>query len=186
MSVTRISGRYAKSLIDLAKEQGSLEAVNQDMILFGEVAKNHEFIAMLKSPIINTDKKQRVFDAIFEGKISVITASFIKILLNKGREIYLADIAKEYMMQYRELTEVSSVRLTTAAPLSAASVAAIKANLEADMALYNNITLQTEVDDSLIGGFVLEFNDKRYDASLAYQLYKLHKEFRNNLYVDQV
>ena len=186
MSVARIAGRYAKSLIDLAQEQGSLEAVNNDMILFSEVAKNNDFAAMLKSPIINADKKQNVFNAIFDGKVSVITSSFIKILLLKGREVFLKDIAKEFIAQYQELNKVSSVRLVTASPLSAATVAAIQAKLEADVALHDNITLETAVDADLIGGFVLEFNDKRYDSSISYQLQRLHKEFRTNLYVDQV
>ncbi len=182
MSVARIAGRYAKSLIDLAKEQGSLEAVNNDMILFSEVAKNRDFASMLKSPVISTDKKANVFSAIFEDKVGIITMSFIKILLNKGRELYLADIAKEFITQYKELKKVSTVKLVTATPLSAAAVQSIQSKLEADAALHNNINLETSVDDSLIGGFVLEFGDKRYDASLSYQLLRLQKGFRDNMY----
>jgi F-type H+-transporting ATPase subunit delta len=48
--------------------------------------------------------------------------------------------------------------------------------------LHNSIELETAVDDDLIGGFVLEFGDKRYDSSLSYQLQRLQKGFRDNAY----
>jgi F-type H+-transporting ATPase subunit delta len=186
MSATRIAGRYAKSLIDLAVERGELETVYADMTMFDEVAKNRDFIMLLRSPIVTADKKETIFNAVFGEKMSVMTMGFIKILLTKGRESYLSDIAKEVITQYKEIKKVSSVRLITATPLSPTNFAAIKARLVADNALHNDVDVLTAVDPDLIGGFVLEFNNNRYDASIASRLNDMRKEFKTNLYVDLV
>jgi F-type H+-transporting ATPase subunit delta len=186
MSATRIAGRYAKSLIDLAQERGQLDAVYNDMTMFAEVAQNRDFALLLKSPIIPADKKESIIKAIFEGKISDLTSAFINILLTKNREMYLADVAKEVVSEYKNINKVSTVKLITATPLDAANLDTIKRRLVADNALHDNVDIQTAVDSDLIGGFVLEFDNKRYDASVASQLAALRKEFSTNLYIDQV
>ena len=186
MSVIRIAGRYAKSLIDLAVERGVLTEVYNDMSLFATVSAHNEFRVVLKSPIFNADKKSSIFDAIFGGKVNELTMAFLKILLTKGREAYLADIAAEVVAQYKKMNQIATVRLTTAQPLTEAAIADIRAKLEADKGLFNTIDLTTAVDEDLIGGFTLDFDSKRYDASIANRLQKLRAEFSTNLYVDMV
>jgi F-type H+-transporting ATPase subunit delta len=186
MSAIRIAGRYAKSLIDLAIERGVLTEVYNDMSLFASVAAHPEFRVVLKSPVINADKKSNIFDAIFGGKVNELTMAFLKILLTKGREAYLADIATEVTVQYKKMHEVASVRLTTAQPLSDSAIAAIRAKLEADAGLFNNIDLTTAVDADLIGGFTLDFDSKRYDASIANKVKELRTQFSTNLYEELI
>ena len=67
MSVSRISSRYAKSLLDLARERNELDTVLKDIESFNEATKNRDFFLLLKSPIVKTDKKLAIFKAIFEG-----------------------------------------------------------------------------------------------------------------------
>ncbi len=69
MSVTRIATRYAKSLMELAMEQGKLTQVSADIISLNEASRNRDLYLMLKSPIINGDKKIAVLEAIFKGKL---------------------------------------------------------------------------------------------------------------------
>ncbi len=45
------------------------------------------------------------------------------------------------------------------------------------------VKLTEEVDEDLIGGFVLEFDDKQFDASIQRQISNLKKEFEVNLYI---
>ena len=69
MSSYRIASRYAKSLIDLATEQGKLDKVVEDMTYFAEVSKLRDVAVLLKSPIIKADKKGKVLKAVFGGKM---------------------------------------------------------------------------------------------------------------------
>src|SRR5882762_5320283 len=110
----RLAGRYAKSLIDLAIEKNQLTAVYNDMLFLQEACKvSKEFVVLLKSPIIKADKKGKVLDAITGGKISVITATFNKLLLQKGREFYLPEIITAFIAQYKENKGIHTVKLTT-------------------------------------------------------------------------
>ena len=72
MQNPRLAHRYAKSLIDLSVEKGQLENVYADMKYLQAVCKSSsEFVNLLRSPIVNADKKQAVLDAVCKGKISV-------------------------------------------------------------------------------------------------------------------
>lgn len=181
--MSRVSARYAKALIDLSVERGQLEKVYEDIQGFIEIAKNREFNNMLISPIVKGDKKQKIFDAIFEGKVEKTTKAFFDIIIKKNREPELSDIANSFVEQYKAIKNISTVTLVTATPASDKMIAAIKAKLEASDEISGNVDLQTAVDADLIGGFVLKFGDKLYDASIANQLKQLKKEFSKNAYI---
>ena len=60
---SRIANRYAKSLIDFAKEQNAVDQLNEDMKSFIQTAEDsHEFVLMLQSPIIKHDKKLKILN----------------------------------------------------------------------------------------------------------------------------
>jgi F-type H+-transporting ATPase subunit delta len=184
MSVIRIATRYAKSLIDLAKEQGDLENVVEDIKYFNEATDNRDFYLMLKSPIVNATKKQQVIDALFKDKFSELTLSFLSIVLNKGREMHLPEIAAEFMEQYRSYKHISKVKLITATSLSAETISKIKQRLVGSDITDDHVELEVEIDPKILGGFVLDFDDRLYDASIAHQLEKLKKDFTNNDFIN--
>ncbi len=186
MSVQRIATRYAKSLIDLAEERGKLDRVLEDVKSFKEVSKNRDFELLLKSPIVKPDKKEKVFKALFEGKYDELTMAFLTILLKKGREAALVDIANEYIIQYKIIKHISTVKLTTASKLSDAALDTIRQKLVASNVTDNNVEITTIVDPKLIGGFVIEFDNRLYDTSVQHKLNLLKKEFKDNLYISQI
>ncbi len=186
MSAIRIANRYAKSLIDLATEQGKLERILEDVQSFGEVTKNRDFYLLLKSPIINSDKKAQIFKSLFEGKYDELTMAFLNILLKKGRESFLPDIAREFITQYKVIKHISTVKIKTAVALGKDALESIRKKLVASDVTDEKVEIVTEVDPKLIGGFVLEFDDKLYDASVKHKLDLLSKDFKDNLYISQI
>lgn len=186
MSVARIASRYAKSLLDLAGEQNKLDKVLEDVQSFQEVSKNRDFYLLLKSPVVNGDKKKDIVKALFEGKYDELTMAFLNILINKGRENYLPDVATEFISQYKRLKQVSTVKVTSAGPLTDATKAAIQKKLVESGVTNSNVEMIEQVDPALIGGFILEFDDKIYDASVAHKLEGLKKDFEGNLYISQI
>lgn len=185
MSVQRIATRYAKSLIDLANEKGQLDVVASDMKLLKSTAANRDFYMMLKSPIIPADKKGAVIDQLFVGKMSDLMFKYLHLVVGKSREEFLPEIADEYLTQYKSIKKITSVKLTTAQPLGTSGVEAIKSKLIASGACHPNLEISTAVDADLIGGFVLEFDNKLYDASVQRKLAQLKSEFSQNLYVKE-
>ena len=185
MSVTRIATRYAKSLLELAVEQGKLDKVSKDLGQLAEYTQNRDLYMMLKSPIINADKKYAALNALFGAQMDGLTMSYLNLLVNKGREAYLPEIAAEFASQYKVLNKITSVKVTTASPMSDDVLSAVKAKIAASGITHANLEIQSEVDPDLIGGFVLEFDNKRYDASIASKLAELKGQFSKNLYVKE-
>lgn len=179
----RLAARYAKALIDIAKEQNQLDAVNADMQLLEAMAnQSRDLTTMLRSPIIKADLKGNALNALLQGKVTNITDLFIKLLLNKGREANLPEIAEAYIAQYKALHQVHTVKLTTAFPMDQELTDAITNKIKSEV---NNqaVDLVTEVEEDLIGGFVLEVGDKLFDASVRRDLNDIKAQFVKNIYV---
>lgn len=177
MSVNTIAARYAKTLIELAVDQNSLDTVLADVQGFQKAASQRDFFLLLKSPIVNTEKKVVILKEIFEGKITPLTMSFITLMTKKGREMYLPEISDEFIKLYNLRKSISKVVITTAETMSETELSAIKAKLAASAATLDNLEIETKVDPSLIGGFVIEIGDKLYDASVLHKLDELKKQF---------
>jgi F-type H+-transporting ATPase subunit delta len=179
----RLAARYAKSLLDMAIEKNALDEVNNDVRYLSAVCKNSkEFVNLMKSPIITSDKKQAVLDAVCKDKVSVITHSFNKLLVAKGRESVVPEIVTAFIEQYNTLKGIHKVKLTTAQPLTAETAEGLMAKLRNETAL-KNLEIETKVDEALIGGFVLEFNNNIVDASIQRDLKDIQKQFLKNDYI---
>ncbi len=185
MQNPRLAGRYAKSLLDLSVEQDSLEVALEDMQTVVETARSSpEFAAVLRSPVIKGGKKQAIVDAVLPS-LRPMAATFIKLLISKGREMELTQIAAAFIQQYKDLKGVRTVRLTTAAPVSDAFRQTIQDKLVGAVA-GGSVDLTTAVDEKLIGGFVLETDDTIVDASIRRDLQDIKKNFLGNLYVQNI
>jgi F-type H+-transporting ATPase subunit delta len=182
MSTYRISQRYAKSLLVLAEERGKLEPVTDDVRMVNEVIhESRELQLLLLSPIVKLDKKRTVMQSIFHGRVQEETLAFIRILVNKRREMYMAEIMQAFIEQYNDKMGITSATLTTPAPANAGFKAEIIALLKQRFAK-SKVELDTAVDASLIGGFVLKFDDKLYDSSVSSQLKDIRKELQSSTY----
>jgi F-type H+-transporting ATPase subunit delta len=186
MSATKLASRYAKSLLDLAVERNELDQTVADVQLFKATATHREFYLLLKSPIVNKTKKKQILDALFDDKMGKLTNGYFDLVLAKGREQYLPEICTEFIHQYNAIKQIAALKIKTAVQLDEATVEAIKQKLISSKISSPNVTITTEVDPELIGGFVLEFDHKQYDASVAYQLDQMAQEFTGNLYKNQI
>jgi F-type H+-transporting ATPase subunit delta len=181
----KLGDRYAKSILVLAQEKGQVERVHNDFLQIHRVCQsNPDFVRMLESPLIQSDKKQHILDAIFKGKLSDITQTLIEIIVRKKREGYLDDIAMRFLHQYDLLHNITRGILRSAAPLTVDQVAKIKEMVEAEFK--TTFAIDQVIDPSLIGGFVLTIGDRQVDASIASRLRELKQEFDSNPYVKQV
>ncbi|HTL83314.1 MAG TPA: ATP synthase F1 subunit delta [Bacteroidia bacterium] len=179
---TRVSQRYAKSLLDLSIEKGQLEQVYEDMqLVHSTVRENHDLLILMRSPVIKTDKKQEILKAIFGGKIGVITSEFIDIITRKRRENELEQIAESFIAQYKKNKNIITAVITTASGLDdklrSSVMQVVKENSNAQ------IELVEKVNKDLIGGFVLRIGDKQVDSSIIRQIKELERNFKDNPYV---
>src|ERR1700733_9008824 len=120
MQNPRLATRYAKSVLDLAIEKNSVEAVLADMQVIHRICvQNRDFEVMLSSPVINGDKKLSVINEVLKRfNINEISQAFINLLVVKGRELNLPVIANAFIEQYNVLKNIRTVKLTTASPMN--------------------------------------------------------------------
>jgi len=173
--VSRIAYRYAKSLFEQSKEEKSLDAVKQDMELVAStITESRDLQNLLKSPIISLDKKGSVLSKIFADKVSKSTSGLLTLLVTKGREAELLGVSNGFLKLYNEENNIVKAKLTTAISLDE--------NLKkqflkvANDATGKEVDLTEEVDEDLIGGYVLRFEDSQIDASIKTRLNKIKQQ----------
>ncbi len=178
MSEIRVATRYAKALIDLAIERNELELVKADIDLFLAATKaSSELVAVLKNPIVPIDKKGKILKGLFGSQITKSTQSFFEIVVNKTRAEVLHATAKEFIEQYNEKKNILKAKVVSATKLTDAAANEITSLVA--KATGKQVILDQQVDEKLIGGFLLTVGDKQFDTSIAKSLQKLQKTFGN-------
>jgi F-type H+-transporting ATPase subunit delta len=181
MRNTRATSRYAKSLLELAKEQNTLELCKIDMASVVSLCQNsRELVLLLKSPVVKTDKKLAIIAEVFVG-LSPLVLSFIKLITKKKREALLFDIAQGFLDLYKIDQGIESATLTTAVALDEDTRQQVLDFIKKQGV--SHVDLTEQVDESLIGGAILRLGDKQLDASVVRQIKDLKQSFNKNLYI---
>lgn len=186
MNVSPVAYRYARSLMQLAQERNEVEAVREDMLLVAAVCEaNRDLRVMLNSPVIKADAKDRVLGRVFGGQIGHLTERFIAILVRKGREGLLAEIAEGFQLVYRQAHGILLAEVRSAAPLSESAREQVQRMAE-QRHPGKAIVLKESIDPALIGGVVVRIGDEQLDASVARRLSDLRRTFSDNPYIPEI
>lgn len=190
MSISKIAFRYARSLLEISKEATdiSIEQVHDDILYVWEVSKLPDFRAFIKNPLITAPKKIQTLEALFATKVSNCVIQTLKVVATHRREAYIKDICKIFHLLYNAEKHISTAKLITAVPISEATTQRILNEFRAkefdnETLIGENVDLETVVDPSIIGGFILQFNNRVYDSSLSRKLDGLKFKFSKNLYI---
>ena len=105
--------------------------------------------------------------------------------MKKGREGDLPEIAVAFVEQYNEMKGIHVVKLSTATELTAELKTAIESKITKAQG-FPTIELESSVDEKLIGGFVLEFDNKLVDASILNDLKVIKQQFLQNSFVEKI
>lgn len=160
---------YATALLDLAFERGVHKEVLGELREFAEVLnQNEQFRTFLHTPHIRQDVKKKVVDKVFGGQISDTTLNFIRIVIDKRRQLYFTGIVDAYEAGYHVRMDELVVRVQSAVPLETGArdrlVGLLKKKYSKD------IHLVESVNERLLGGLVLRVGDARIDGSLRTRL----------------
>ena len=179
MGSTRAAIRYAKAVLELAKDQKSADAVSDDMKLMATtIGNNMDLDNMLQSPIIRSSVKKSVITEVFKNSNTISTGLIDTLIANKRLNL-LGIVASEYNKLYDQLKEIQVAKVTTAVPLSDDLRAKVLAKVK-ELTGSKDVTLENIIDESILGGFILRVGDIQYNASIADKLGKLKREFTLN------
>jgi len=185
MKDARPALRYAKALLNLAKETKVESRVNADMQLIAStITNNNDLMILLNSPVIKASDKLKVLKNLFSSKIELVSLGLFDLLQENKRMNMLLSIAKQYSIIYDFLKRVQVANVTTAIPLT--KELEMKVMDKIVELTGNKANLENSVNPSILGGFILRVGDVQYDASISNHLNELKKEFDNSHFIPKI
>ena len=169
MDIGVISMRYARALLKSATDQKQEDAVYQEMMT---VAKSYLDVPALRhtidNPMLSKDKKEALLIVAAGEKPCQLTKAFIALVLKEDRENVMQFMANSYITLYRKQKNVIRGKLTTAARVTAETEQKMRQMVESKT--NGTVEFETEVNPDIIGGFILEYDTYRMDASVKSKL----------------
>jgi len=172
MNYGKIGIRYAKALFLTAVEENVVEQINNDMLILQQlIAENKDFVFFLHTPILKPSEKKDFFRSVFNNQLQPLTLRFLDLLTSHRRENRLGDIIRNYHLLYLQHNNTVSAKLITTLKANETMIATFTEKLQA--MLNKKVLLENKIDESIVGGFVLQLDDKEFDASVKTQLQKV-------------
>ena len=169
MDIGVISTRYARALLKSATDAKLEEQVYQEMMT---LAKSYidvpELRQTIDNPMLDKDKKQTLLETAAGGATSELMRTFIALVLKEDRENMVQFMAYSYVTLYRKQKNVIRGKLTTAARVSPETEQKMRQMVES--MTQGTVEFETEVNPDIIGGFILEYDTFRMDASVKSKL----------------
>ena len=173
MITNAVARRYAKALVQLGAEEGTVEKFNAELAAFNAtVEANPALSSIFPSPAYGIEAKREILKEIM-GKLgfSATGTNFIQLLLDNGRLDLLPQIAESYSAFADELSGVIRPTLASGLPLDESQVEEVRGALEKSTG--KKVMLKVEIDPTLIGGVVTKIGDKLFDGSVRTQLNRI-------------
>lgn len=175
-----VARRYARALFEEARARGQAEAIDADVaLLYESFTASRELARVFESPVIPREKKKKIIETLFGGRLQPLTVRFLELLVEKERESLLPAIVAAYRTLLDEEQGIIEAQVRTAFPLDEAGAQPLVAKLE--RLTGKKIRLQLQQDPSLIGGVVVRVGDTVYDGSVRQQLTALRERLRRSV-----
>lgn len=169
MDLGVISVRYARALLKSATRLKLEDQVYKEMqTLSKSFLEVPELRFTIDNPMLSKAKKQKLIEVACGGDVSELTSKFVSLVLSEDREKTLQFMAASYITLYRKQKNIVRGSLITAAPVSDDTEKRMRQMVESKT--HGTVEFNTKVDPNIIGGFILEYDTYRMDASVKTKL----------------
>lgn len=170
MSGEDIAKRYAKAFLEIASEEGRLEAYYHELTAFANlVGANKELQGYLANPIFDEESKIALVRELTQRlELSPMTSNFLTLLAEKKRIDIIVAIQKSYETMMDKALGKARVDVQTAFPLSAATQERLLKAL-GDLTK-KKVEMNIVTEPSLLGGIIVKIGDTLYDGSIKTHL----------------
>ena len=172
--------RYARALYKFAGESNSCEAVYAEMNNVIEAFRSNPHLEkVLSNPFVDrADKKKLLLSAAGKTPGEDYTR-FVSLILDHNREEFTYLMALAYREIFRNENRISQVRIVTAAELPKSEIDKLKAVVERSFP-GRTFEYECRVNPDIIGGFVIDVDSTRMDASISSELEQLRQNLSSN------
>lgn len=165
--------RFADAAFEIATRDGNVETWREELDTAAEQSASDELQGVLANPAIPLDQRLDVAEKVF-ASLSRPVLSLVLLLLKRGRIEQLPRVAAEFRRLDDQRNNIVHATVTSAAPLEADEVEAIRSRLEGLTG--SSVDLETSVDEDLLGGVVVRVGDRLIDGSVRGRLERLRNQ----------
>ena len=174
---SRAAIRYAKAIYEIADEENLINDIFNDMIRINELNRDSsDFKNLLSNSIIDNFDKKKAISSLLE-KNNSITEKLLDLLIHNKRVAIISDIANSFIQLYNKNNNIKEAIVITASPIDKDLEKKILSQIKIPAA--KSINLINLVDSSIIGGFIIRYDGKEYNASIKQNLKNLKTELIN-------
>jgi len=160
---------YATAMLNLSKPSGQADGLRRELAdVAGLLDGQPEFEAFLSNPTVGAEARQRMIEKVFRGRFSDVLVDSLQVLNRKDRLGLIRSIAHAYRLLHDELMKRIEVHVRTAVPLNEALRTQLRTKLAAKTG--KQAELVETVDETLIGGLIVQIHDEKYDNSVLRKL----------------
>ena len=178
--MTDAANQYGHALYELAKEEGILdEVLDQLKVLSEAFSEEPRFTALLSAPSVPKAERCQIIDDSFRGKVHPYLLNFLKILTEKGYMRHFSGCCKVFRSCYNTDRGILCVTAVTALPLSPV----LKQKLTDKLAGVTGKTIELEckLDSTCLGGVRLDFDGKQVDGTVRRRLEDVRNILKNTV-----
>lgn len=177
----RVSGqRYAQAIFELAVEQNQIESYSNDLEFADQVLQDEEFRAFLAHAEVPIGKKIGAIDAVLK-EVNPSVKNLISLLVTRGAAAAIHDIRVGYVRLLDVHLGRQRVEVTSAVPLEPSELERITAYVSS--LIKKEVVVSTQVDEAILGGFIVQIGDQLLDGSTRTRLEQLRKQIRSEVVV---
>lgn len=178
--VKRISVPYAEALLEIAKDSNLLEETKKDLsAVYKTLSDFKDLQLFLANPLLEVEAKKALINKLFKSEVNQIILNFLFVLIHKRRISILQTIIDKYFELVYELESITVVELITAVEFNEIQINNLIEKIKV-ITNTKNIKLITNIDLSLIAGFILKIGSKVIDTSLSGKLKQISLYLNSN------
>ncbi|MET3575454.1 F0F1 ATP synthase subunit delta [Bhargavaea ullalensis] len=178
MSRSVAANRYALALFEVARQQGKLELIQDDMRELRKVFRGSaDLRALLGSPKITGTKKKEMLKEMFAGA-DILTVNLLLVLTDAQRIGEAADVADEFIRMANESAGIAEAKVYSTRPLTEGEQQELSTVFASKIGK-GSLQIENIVDPSLIGGVRIRIGNRIYDNSLKTKLDHLKRDLVN-------
>ena len=179
----QLSGqRYAQAIFDLALENNEVEQWGQDLEVVSEAFQDSDFAALMKHADMSAADKRAATGSVLAG-VNAMVRNLVDLLVSKGSVDSIADVYTSYTELLDQHLGRQRVEVTTAITLDEAEANRITSFVSE--LVRREVVLTTKVDESILGGLVIQIGDRLLDGSTKARLdglkNRLHTEIASTV-----
>ncbi len=181
-----LTHRYAKAFLELAMQKDVVDKCHDDLRLVKNTFDNNEELrTLIHQPFLSKERKKNILTKLFKERTESITVDFLCLLIEKDRDELLSNIYDVFHELYLDYKKIAVVTVTSAVDLDDNTINRIVNIIKHKIVGKVTIEVEKNIDKTIIGGFIVRYNDYEYDASVRNTLKRLQSEFEKNLFVKE-